>query len=42
VFERDTIKYTRYQEAVRLALLDRVSEQEAATRVSAAPGVPAA
>lgn len=34
VFERDTIKYTTYQEAVRRALLDRVPEKEAGSRVT--------
>lgn len=33
-FEKDPIKYERYQEAVKLALLDRVPEADRATKVS--------
>lgn len=34
IFEKDPVKYTRYQEAVYKALLDRVSDSEKETRVT--------
>jgi len=34
VFEKDPVKYSEYQKAIFCALRDRVSESEAATRVT--------
>jgi type II protein arginine methyltransferase len=34
VFEKDPVKYSEYQKAVYLALLDRVPEAERSTRVT--------
>jgi protein arginine N-methyltransferase 5 len=32
VFEKDPVKYAEYENAIRKAVLDRVSDEEAATK----------